>query len=252
MARACRDDDHAIAKVLLLSAAVALLAAVAMIGIPFSLSRGRSHPLWLGVTLLPQALALTLPAALLVAIPAALHRHAPSGRLIRRILLLSLLYAAATFAVIGWVVPESNQAFRVASSGIRDVPRGLAELSLNQMHAEIDRLKTFHGGGRIVREIEFEYEIRLALSAAAMPLALLALALALTRAGRRRPYVMSAVSVGAYIAILVVFERVVVRRLLFGTIDVGTIAWIPNATLVLLAGCIAAVACRRERAESWA
>jgi hypothetical protein len=250
VARAFKDDDRAIAKVLLFSVIAAILGAAVLIGLPYANVVRRTGGFWLVATLLPQALALTLPAALLLAVPLAMYRRAPHVRLIYRIVVVSALYAMLTFGLIGWVVPESNQAFRIASSGNSQLERGLSEFSLHRMQGEIGRLKTFHGGDRIVREIEFEYEIRLALSAAAVPLALLAIAFALTSMGRRHPLVMGALSVGIYVAMLFAFETTVQRPLLLSTTTaVGTIAWIPNAALVLLAGLVAAAARRREIAE---
>jgi hypothetical protein len=245
--RACVEDDHAISKVLLISTCLAFLFAVPLIGLPFLAILRQTRRLWVVVTLLPQALALTLPAALLVAVPASIHRHALTARLIRRVLLVSLLNATMTLALIGYVMPVSNQAFRAASSGISNPPRGPNELSLTEMRNDIVRLREFRGGQPVVREREFQYEMRFALSAAAVPLALLAIAFTLTRPGRRHPLVTGMVSVGIYIGVLFGFEHSVARPLLLGTATApGTIAWIPNATLVLMAGIVAAGGTRRE------
>ena len=240
--RAWTEDGGAIPRIVLLSAAAALLFATPLMAPSWLEFVNRTGSrLWLTATLLPQALALTLPAALLVAIPLAITRIAPSRRLIRRLIVLSLVYATMTFAIIGWIVPVSNQAFRVESSGMSNLRPGRGEMSLGAMRAEVDRVRSFSGAERIARELEFEYEIRLALAFAAVPLTLLAIAFALWAPGRRHPLIIGCASMALYVTLLFGFERWLLRPLLLHTsANVGTIAWIPNAVLVMLAGVIAA------------
>jgi hypothetical protein len=242
------EDERAVPRALFLSLAAAVLLALPF-AVPFVLGP-RSHgvSLWIVLTLLPQALAMTLPAALLIGVPPAMARSRPSARLIRRVLMLAVLFATLTFGVIGWVVPAANQAFRVAASGMPDLPPGRAESSLAYIRSEAARMRTFHGGEQLARQIEFEYEIRLALAGAAVPLGMLAIAVALTSAGRRHPYVSGVVSLTAYALTLGAFSRWLVRPLLIHTTtNVGTIAWVPNAALILTAGVIAAAIARRTQ-----
>jgi hypothetical protein len=251
LAHVVSDDGGAMAKLCALSAGVAVVFALPLIARPLiafpispAIAANISRPR-LFALLLPQALALTIPAALLAVVPLVMHRVTPSRRLIGRILLLSVLYAAITFGMIGWVVPAANQAFRTTVSGMSNLARGPSESSFTHMRSEIARLQTFHGGQRLVREMSFEYEMRIALSAAAIPLAMLAVAFALSGIGRNRPVITGAASLALYIAVLFAFESTVARPLLMRTtVNVGTIAWIPNASIVLLAGWIAAATLR--------
>jgi hypothetical protein len=55
---------------------------------------------------------------------------APAPRL--RILLLALGMSTASFVLVGWIVPHSNQAFRETVAGTW-VPRGPAEFTFGQL-----------------------------------------------------------------------------------------------------------------------
>ena len=241
MARVIRDDDHAVPRVALFSIGVAGIAAVPLIALPslrFSLSlTAAASPGWLVLTLMPGALVLTLPAALLIAVPLAVRRSEPTTRLIRRVVLLSALYAGVTYGLSRWVVPSANQAFRVAVSGISELPRGLNEKPFSRIKNEIERLRTFHGSETIVRQLEVEYEVRLALVVAAVPLGLAALGVAFTPLGRRRPLLIGGASLGLYLLLIFPVEaQLIVFVLRRTSLPATPVAWIPNAALVFIAG----------------
>jgi hypothetical protein len=163
------DDGHAIPKVAAFSIAGAIVAAVPLGALPFLDTIRRAHvpPLTLGLLLLPQALVLTLPAALLFAIPLALKRQQPSARLVRRIVVLSTSCAAITFALIAWIMPEANQAYRVQAyrelaSGQQELGRGPNETGFTALTRQIESLRTFHGAESAVRRLKYVYQVRLA------------------------------------------------------------------------------------------
>jgi hypothetical protein len=241
VSRVCSDDDHAMPRVALFSIGAAGIAALPLIALPslrFSLSlTAAASPGWLVLTLMPGALVLTLPAALLIAVPLAVRRSEPTTRLIRRVVLLSALYAGVTYGLLRWVVPSANQAFRVAASGISELPRGLNEKPFSRIKDEIKRLRTFHGSETIVRQLEVEYEVRLALVAAAVPLGLAALGVALTPLGRTRPMLIGGASLGLYILLILPVEaQIVVFVLRRTSLPATPVAWLPNAVLVFVAG----------------
>ena len=239
MVRLIRDDDHAVPRVALFSIGVAGIAALPLIAWPLSNFRPATaaSPVWLILMIMPQALALTLPAALLIAVPLAVRRIEPTARLIRRVLLLSVLYVGVTYGLLRWVVPSANQAFRVAVSGISELPRGLNEKPFTWIKDEIERLRTFVGSETIVRQLEVEYEVRLALVAAAVPLGLAALGVAFTPLGRRRPILIGGVSLGLYVLLIFPVEaQIVVFVLRRTSLPATPVAWLPNAVLVFIAG----------------
>jgi hypothetical protein len=244
-ARVYDDDARAIPKLALLSAVVALLTAVPLVAPPL-LHQGASHlPIsrgWLVITLLPQAIALALPAALLVAIPIAVRRAAPSPRLVGRVLAVSALYAGVTFLVIERMVPAANQSFRVAVSGLGgDLRPGPNETPSAELKQEIDRLRTLQAGTTVIRRLEYAYELKLSLSWAALPIAALALACAFAPFGRRWPLTTGLAALTIYVFALFGFGAYVVEPALRGvSVPAGSLAWVPNALMILIAGTLKA------------
>jgi len=237
------DDGHAMPKAAAFVMTTAILAAVPLMALP--LVRVPKHqvisPLTLAVTLLPQALALTLPASLLVAIPLALRRVQMTGRLIRRTLLLSTVVVAANFVVVVYAIPDANQSFREAVT--RALPadahvtlsRGPMETYLSELRRQIVDLERTRGGGASARRLEYTYQVRLAIVAAAVPLALADLAVAVPRRGSRR--VLLALWILVAYWTLMAYEQSAVN----GLIDRGGFfpeyfcAWTPNAILLIVA-----------------
>jgi hypothetical protein len=204
LSRTWSDDERAIPKAAGLAITVALIAALPLIAPPLlegfpNSRRGLPIPIVpLAVTLLPQAIALTLPAALLLAIPVAFRRQHPSTRLARRTVVLSMCWVLATFVVIAWAVPEANQAFRVMASKQVNITRGPGEMSLPALRDKIEVLKLTPGGRIAARPLEFQYHARLVLIWMPLPLGVLALAISRSARGRRRPWTMGLAALGGY------------------------------------------------------
>src|SRR5258708_33016985 len=113
------------------------------------------------------------------------------------------------------------------------------------MKRGVGRIGTFEGRGTVMRRIEYEYELRLSLAAAAVPLGLVALACAFSPLGRRRPFLTGLSALGLYFVGIFSFERLVVESVLRGTsLPAGSLAWGPNAFVVLIAGVLASIAVR--------
>jgi hypothetical protein len=133
------------------------------------------------VLLLAQAVPLALPAGVL----AGLLWGAGGRQLSRASLCLALLLAlagsVAMYAHINWVIPVSNQAFRVAVIG-HDVPRGTTELTLSELRERMHqataappaRLAVF--GAQSAPELAYQLHSREAISCATFLFALFALA----------------------------------------------------------------------------
>jgi lipopolysaccharide export LptBFGC system permease protein LptF len=247
------DDDYAMPKAAAFVIATALIAAVPLLAPPLvgvPRHRGMS-PMTVAVTLLPQALALTLPASLLVAIPLALSQL--SGRLIRRTLLLSTVVVAANYLVVVHAVPDANQSFREAAA--RTLPataqvnlvRGPMEMHLSDLRRQIDDLKRTRGGEASARRLEYTYQLRLAIVAAAIPLAVAGLVVAPLRRGSRRVLLAIGILV-AYWALMASDERAVQALIdSGGFIPEYLCAWTPNAILLIVSCAILAVRHTRIR-----
>jgi hypothetical protein len=196
-------------------------------------------PAWrLAALLFPQALVIALPAALLVAIPLAVARAVPSLRLLRRMVILCVLYAVLAFALIGWVMPISNQAFRIATSGLTNPPRGLNETSFARLRSQIAFQRGFPGSATIVRRLEYAYELRFALPAAAIPVGLFGLACGFSPIGRRRPLALGAAALAFYVLAIFPSYGFAEYEARNSAIPAGTFAWVPNAVIVFAAGLV--------------
>jgi hypothetical protein len=92
------------------------------------------------IALIPQALPLALPSGLTLAIIAALKGRLVSPASKRSIYGVAVLCAVGSFAVMAWVMPRANQAFRAAAfqdAGNQGTPKkGTAELSLSELQRE--------------------------------------------------------------------------------------------------------------------
>jgi len=128
----------------------AIMAAVLVLDLPFVIhfySPAPVDPLrWLLMSffLAPQALVIAVPVGLTVGMVISARSRA-SSRILPVVLALALLGSLLTFGVIGWVVPASNQAFRLTAvdqayrlTAVQRTPRrGAAELNFAELHSLI-------------------------------------------------------------------------------------------------------------------
>jgi hypothetical protein len=248
--RVYADDDHAVPRTAAHAIATAIIAAALLVAVPFISTIHRAplppaHPFLGALLVMIGALVLTLPAALLVAIPLGLKRHQPSARLARRIVGLSIVWAAITLAMLVWITPAANQSYRALVDG-KPVPQ-FGGQGLNGMKREIERLQTFHGSETIVRQMQYHYEARLALTTSAVPIGLAALAMAFSRVGRRRPLLIGVAALGIYLLAVFPFNTLAMEFVLRRTsLPVTPLAWLPNAILVLAAGVLTSSTVRQS------
>jgi len=217
---------------LLTAATTVALVFVPMMGLPLRLHfRFRSFYL---LALLPQALPLAMPVGLTLGIVAAFGGRPASPASKRTIFTIAVLVAMVSFAVMAWVMPRSNQAFRTAvfqDAGNGGAPRkGIAELTLSELRRE--RVAAIHQG-----ELHRARRIAIALhtrsSIAFAPALMVVFAFSLLNRfrllGRIRLAFIAVTIFAAYFVIANGGEYLATRG------DVGAFAgvWLPNLLLVL-------------------
>jgi hypothetical protein len=89
--------------------------------------------LLMALFLAPQAVVIAVPVGLTVGMVVG-ARSRVSSRILPFVLMIALFGSLVTFAVNGWIVPASNQAFRFTVAQ-REVRRGAAELNFVQLHS---------------------------------------------------------------------------------------------------------------------
>jgi hypothetical protein len=243
IARAASDNGYAMPRAGGIAIAVSLAAAILIVVL--------GHGGWTQRTggvdaiaatfLLPGAIAMTLPAALLIAIPLVLTGRPPQARTRRHVLALAMIHIALMLALIGWIVPEANQAYRVRISGNPNMTRGLNETPFSTLQRQLDLLKLSGATTLAVRRAEVGYQQRLAMTVTALPISVIALAIAWSRAGRRRPLVAGFVAFAIYLLIDPPIQQAIYVEML-GVVSwpVMVLAWLPQ----LLLGVAALYCCR--------
>lgn len=237
IARAAVDDRYAMPRAAGIAMAVAFVAAALSIALTQLLlvRRGGGYSLS-GVFVLPGAFAWMLPAALLIAIPRSLRGHLPTARTRRHVVALGVAYIALSLVLIGWVVPEANQVYRVQTSGNSNLSRGLNELGLVALDRQIDALKSGPASAGSVRRAQIGYHQRLALIATPLPLSIIALAIAASRAGRRWPLLAGTAAFTVYVLLVPpIYEALSVEMNRFTSWPTLLLAWLPQLLLGLLA-----------------
>lgn len=118
----------------------ATMAAVLVMDLPYLLRVGYSpvpvDPLrWLLMSffLAPQALVVAVPVGLTVGMAVG-SRSQASSRILPVVLMFAVFASVVTFAVAGWIVPASNQAFRFTVVPWSPL-RGAAELNILELHS---------------------------------------------------------------------------------------------------------------------
>jgi hypothetical protein len=115
------------------------VAVVALLEIPFlsaASSQGVFDPVMV-LYLIPQGLSFALTLGLTVWIVSQFGGHAIPRRAVDFVVAAAVVLSAASFAVLGWVVPPANQAFRVAWAHRAAFPaeptRGFPELTFDEL-----------------------------------------------------------------------------------------------------------------------
>ena len=213
------DDRRVLIRTLACSAAVTV-AAIPLLVLPFLLRFPAARAQELAIYLVPQALPIALPIGLFVGLLYGFKERFTSLRPRTALLIAAILCSIASFAVLAWIVPVSNQAFRVAALSDPFIPKGLPELTLGELRSRI-------GDNR---HAAMTYYTRWALSVT--PIVLTAWAFLLLRrlpsGGRWLPGIVAIASCVAY-ALLMDTGRLAVS---IETIPPIAGAWMPNAVFV--------------------
>jgi hypothetical protein len=235
IAQAARDDGYAMPRAAAIAMMIAFITAIVLVGVPHLGLVRRHGTAMADVFVLPGALAATLPGALLIAIPLALKGFRPSVRTRRHVVALALMQTALLVALIGWVVPEANQVYRIRTSGNPQISRGLNEIPLPGLGRQIELLKS-SGDEMLIRRAEFGYHARLAMTMTALPLSIIALAIAWSRAGRRRPLLAGLAAFAIYLVLIPPMQQAIYvemnRQVSWPVI---VLAWAPQVLLGLFA-----------------
>jgi xanthosine utilization system XapX-like protein len=233
------DDQLAMRRVLINAAAIGVIV-TALLMVPAWFNRKGSEPRPRGAVdtdivrallLIPQATPISIPAGMLFGTLWAVRK--PATRSIRRmVLVLGIVCSLFSAGMIGWVIPEANQAYRVVvyqkMLGYHQPPeRGANELTWHDLRARINEANTREGSPE-TRLFRFSYHTRIAL--VATPLIFTMFALVLVR--RPRPLTSSFLGLLLFVGYytLIVFSRLVTQ----GTLPPVTVAWMPNLAVLAL------------------
>jgi hypothetical protein len=89
------------------------------------------------VYLLPSIMPLSIPVGLAIGAALGVQGRTRSRRLIAAVMLVALVLSAVAFVTIGWITPNSNQAYRQGIIGARLVDRGDRELTLFELRRSL-------------------------------------------------------------------------------------------------------------------
>jgi hypothetical protein len=210
-----------IVSVLALTALTVALVIPSLVNWPWR----KADPLFgalLSVTLVPQALVLSIPAALSLGVVWATRGTVVSWRRLYSIVALAIVSTAVVWTILEYMMPAANQAFRVmvasrlAGHMVRLDP-GLSELGLSRLGQRSDFAAVWH------------YHVLWSLCFASIPLSLFALGLA--------RHVRRAVSaIGLAIALSISYMECI--RLLHAVpsglpVPPFVLAWMPNVIFLL-------------------
>ena len=156
---------------------VAVTAMLALLVLPFFLRLAERAPFsrWtLVVYLIPAQLPLAMPCGFFLGILWALRGARASRRSAAAIVAAAVICSAGMLATTVWLMPYSNQSFRVATGTPDRIPTGAAELSLRELSEQI---RTRAADGLPTESLKHVYHLRLALPFATLALAFLTLSL---------------------------------------------------------------------------
>ncbi len=176
-------------------------------------------------TLLPQAVPLAIAFGLPLGILSALRGRLATRRVVWSVLGIAVGCATISFIVSGWILPATNQAFRVLVTGRSFLAPGANELTLPELTARLAWLQRRAAVNDILA-FAFSYHVRLAASVAPIVMAMFALSL---RTLTRRTAV-SSIIVATALIVYVGYGAVVVigPALSGGWPPLWAFIWFPN------------------------
>jgi hypothetical protein len=236
-------DERLIFRQTLGRALLMLLLLTMALALPPYFQSGDSRPtLLLALTLVPQALAVSVPMALMLGIALGVGGRASSRRLWLALALLALVCSIGSFLNLGWLTPAANQEFRVemfraVAPGPPAPERDDSELTLGELRRAITQpaLASLRPGGyewTSVNRRRLGYHTRWSLSFATIALVVPLLAFTVQRQRSRLVLGMAVVCGWLGYYTLLYFSR---QSALNGELPVVVGAWLPNVVLFLVA-----------------
>jgi Lipopolysaccharide export system permease LptF/LptG len=212
--------------------ATALLATWPLLNLPSQRHLSNIDHAKLLFYLMPQALVVAVPIGIAIGILGALGGHTSARRLSGPILATAFVCSIISFASIAWIVPASNQAFRVTYAG-RNLAKGFSELTLGEIDQQVVRAGARGDveGEPNSRQLAIAYHSRWAFSCATFVLALFSLSIIRRRSVARTVFGVAAC--GLYFAYYLGPSDVseLSRE---GSLPGFAIAWLPNVVLALM------------------
>lgn len=230
------DDRRAVTRTIRAGTAIAITGTLVLATISFVSLVSWTHPraVELAFYLVPASLPLSVPIGLTFGILWGLGRMSASRRIRTVVLVLALGTSLASFTMLAWVAPISNQAFRVSMMG-RPLPKGENELTIGELRQRLDngmrrRLPAVAAPSDPLR-LALNYHTRWALGSAPLVLAVFAVALTSRRQWIRvMPFLAGAGVISAYYVIMFSARSLGLDR----TIPPLAAAWAPNLAFLML------------------
>jgi hypothetical protein len=212
------------------------------------------------LSLIPQALTVSIPIGLTIGIALGLARQRVSARLAAAVAAVAVMISIGSVANVGWILPNANQTFRVAMwegverlSGHQNLlpvklERGEPELTFGELAERIHKYGASPPGSWEwwrANSLRLHYHTRWSLAFASLALTLFSTSLA---ASTRRRWVVGAGAVAAiigYYIILYVGRGFVLR----GDLSPPIAAWLGNLVTLMVTGFLVVRARSRSHPE---
>ena len=182
-------DGHALGRTATFAATASVVVTIPFVLVPLShlhTAMSTVHSIALVAFIVPQALPISVPIGLAFGILFGVRQATATARVRRSILAITIVCSGIMFIVLGWIVPETNQAFRELSAA-RRVMRGVNELTLGELWG---------------RGLWLPLHIRVALAASPLILGLFAFSIAAAAKARSRALVVGLAAVVGYYSCL--------------------------------------------------
>jgi Lipopolysaccharide export system permease LptF/LptG len=229
------DDRRAVLRTVVASTAIIVIGTLVLAMVPFVNFVSRDYPRSVerAFYLIPQALPLSVPVGLTFGILWGLGHMSPSPRTRTIVLMLAFGASLASFAMLAWVVPNSNQAFRVSMMG-RPLPKGDNELTIGELRQRLNagtRQFPLLASASAPPRLALNYHGRWALGSASFFLAVFAVALTSRRRwGRIVLFFAGGVVLFVYYVIMYSARALGLDQ----TISPFVAAWTPNVAFLML------------------
>ena len=197
---------------------------------------------WLLALLVPQSLPFSIPLTILTGVVCGLRGRVQTRPLRRVVVIIGLAGTLASVGTIVWVIPASNQAFRVTIAG-GPVARGPAEMPPRSLRDQALVLKS-EGREEKAGSLLFSYHARWAIPGAALVFALFGLGVATLRLRRAATAAIAIIACAVYVSYF--FEMAQVSLSVFSDERISfALAWLPN--LLMTVTSIAFLSARDDR-----